>query len=940
MNLTAHGDELAEPTGAALRWLEDARASILEQLSEGVIIAGADGKLLFVNPAAAALHGVNTLDVAPDAYSETYHLLTMEGATYPFADLPLARAVRKGDIVEDARWRIRRPDGSEIVAIGSARPLIDAGRQIGAILTLRDDSERFDAERRVRESEAQVRLVLDSAAGAFYSVDRDGNTTLVSRGFLEMMGFARESEAMGQKLHAIIHHSHPDGSRYRVEQCPIYQCARTGTSAHVPEEVFSRLDGTPVPVEYWVAPIMRGDEHVGATCTITDLTERKATDAVLRESEARFRNMADHAPVMMWVTEPDGYCSYLNRGWYDFTGQTEAEALGFGWLKAVHPDDAAAAERAFVEANAKAANFRVDYRLRRADGVYRWAIDAASPRFGAEGQFIGFVGSVIDIDERREAEDALRERSEEFFTLADNIPALAWMAYANGDIFWYNRRWYDYTGTTPESQAGWGWEAVHDPAVLPSVVERWTASLHSGQPFDMTFPLRGADGQYRPFLTRVVPIRDDQGEVVRWFGTNIDVSEQVAVEQALSRLNETLDVRVAEEVARRGEAEELLRQSQKMETLGQLTGGIAHDFNNLLQIITGNLDILRRSIPADPPRLQRSVENAFKGAERAAILTQRLLAFSRRQPLVPKVFDPNKLVSGMSDLLHRAIGETIAIETVLGSGLWRVEADSNQLENALLNLAVNSRDAMPDGGKLMIETANTHLDRGYAELNSGVVAGQYVVICVSDTGSGMDAVTAERAFDPFFTTKEVGKGTGLGLSMVYGFVKQSGGHLKIYSEPDEGTTIKIYLPRHHGAEVDVEDTPYCNFAPKSVKGETILVCEDDDDVRAYSVHSLSELGYQVIEASDGPSALRMLESAPGRVDLLFTDIVLPGGMTGAMVAEAARTIKPGLKVLFTTGYARNAIVHHGRLDPGVELLSKPFSYADLAARVREMLDTR
>ena len=308
MNLTAHGDELAEPTGAALRWLEDARASILEQLSEGVIIAGADGKLLFVNPAAAALHGVNTLDVAPDAYSETYHLLTMEGATYPFADLPLARAVSKGEIVEDARWRIRRPDGSEIVAIGSARPLIDAGRQIGAILTLRDDSERFDAERRVRESEAQVRLVLDSAAGAFYSVDRDGNTTLVSRGFLDLMGFARESEAMGQKLHAIIHHSHPDGSRYRVEQCPFYQCARTGTSAHVPEEVFFRLDGTPVPVEYWVAPIMRGDEHVGATCTITDLTERKATDAVLRESEARFRNMADHAPVMMWVTEPDGYC--------------------------------------------------------------------------------------------------------------------------------------------------------------------------------------------------------------------------------------------------------------------------------------------------------------------------------------------------------------------------------------------------------------------------------------------------------------------------------------------------------------------------------------------------------------------------------------------------------------------------------------------------------
>jgi len=247
---------------------------------------------------------------------------------------------------------------------------------------------------------------------------------------------------------------------------------------------------------------------------------------------------------------------------------------------------------------------------------------------------------------------------------------------------------------------------------------------------------------------------------------------------------------------------------------------------------------------------------------------------------------------------------------------------------------------MPDGGKLTIETANTHLDRSYAEQNSGVLAGQYVVICISDTGSGMDAETAERAFDPFFTTKDVGKGTGLGLSMVYGFVKQSGGHLKIYSEQGEGTTIKIYLPRHHGEEVEVEDRVAPDFAPQGDDSETILVCEDDDDVRAYSGQSLRELGYQVIEAPDGQSALKLLESADGKVDLLFTDIVLPGGMTGAVVAERARKIQPGLKVLFTTGYARNAIVHHGRLDPGVELLSKPFSYADLAARVRELLDAR
>jgi CheY-like chemotaxis protein len=347
---------------------------------------------------------------------------------------------------------------------------------------------------------------------------------------------------------------------------------------------------------------------------------------------------------------------------------------------------------------------------------------------------------------------------------------------------------------------------------------------------------------------------------------------------------------------------------------------------------------LQRTIPTESPRLKRSVENAMKGAERAAVLTQRLLAFSRRQPLVPKIFNPNKLVGGMSELLYRSIGETVAIETVFEPELWRVEADPNQLENALLNLAVNARDAMPDGGKLVIETANTVFDPDHPEHESRTLAGEYVVICVSDTGSGMDAATAERAFDPFFTTKEVGKGTGLGLSMVYGFVKQTGGHLKIDSTPGEGTHVKIYLPRHHGEEVDVDIKVAPDAAPQGLNGETILVCEDDDDVRAYSAQSLRELGYRVMEAANGQAALGLLEDANGSVDLLFTDIVLPGGMTGAIVAERARAIQPGLKVLFTTGYARDAIVHHGRLDPGVELLSKPFSYADLAARVRDLLD--
>jgi PAS domain S-box-containing protein len=384
-------------------------------------------------------------------------------------------------------------------------------------------------------------------------------------------------------------------------------------------------------------------------------------------------------------------------------------------------------------------------------------------------------------------------------------------------------------------------------------------------------------------------------------------------------------------------AQEALRQSQKMEAIGQLTGGVAHDFNNLLQIVMGNLEMLERNLPPDSPRLRRAAENAMTGAKRAATLTQRLLAFSRRQALNPAPLDVNRLVGAMSELLGRTLGETVHLETVLAGGLWPVEADANQLESAIINLAVNARDAMPEGGKLTIETANSHLDEAYVAVNAEAHAGQYVMICVSDTGHGMDAETLARVFEPFFTTKEVGRGTGLGLSMVYGFVKQSGGHVKIYSEPGEGTTVKIYLPRRFASPTAEEAAPEI-LIPEGLSTETVLVVEDDDNVRAYSVEVLRELGYAVVEAEDGPAALLLLQRPEVRIDLLFSDVVLPNGMTGAVLAREARALRPDLKVLFTSGYSRNAIVHQGRLDPGVELIGKPFSYSDLAARVRDILD--
>jgi signal transduction histidine kinase/DNA-binding response OmpR family regulator len=451
---------------------------------------------------------------------------------------------------------------------------------------------------------------------------------------------------------------------------------------------------------------------------------------------------------------------------------------------------------------------------------------------------------------------------------------------------------------------------------MSEVVRAAIPAVASGNVVRKEIHINLPQGGWRWFDFQMRPVRDHRNEVVAIVPEAVELTERRA-------------------------AEEALRQAQKMEGIGQLTGGVAHDFNNLLTIIVGSLETLRRQIKQpgyDTAHIERMADSAMRGAQRAASLTQRLLAFSRQQPLDPKPVDVSRLVSGMSDLLHRTIGEQISIETVLAAGLWRSNIDANQLEIAIINLAVNARDAMPGGGKLTVETSNVSLDEGYALNQAEVVPGQYVMLAVTDNGLGMSRDTVQKAFEPFFTTKDIGHGTGLGLSQVYGFVKQSGGHVKIYSEVGLGTTVKIYLPRLYSNESVAVAEP----APRIIKGhenETILAVEDDIDVRAHTCGTLRELGYRVLEAPNGKAALDLLRSNP-EVDLLFTDVGLPGGMNGRQLAEAARKIKSSLKVLFTTGYARNAIVHEGRLDPGVQLLTKPFTYAALSAKVRDMLDAR
>jgi PAS domain S-box-containing protein len=412
-------------------------------------------------------------------------------------------------------------------------------------------------------------------------------------------------------------------------------------------------------------------------------------------------------------------------------------------------------------------------------------------------------------------------------------------------------------------------------------------------------------------------IHDSDGKFVGFAKITRDITERQASAAALRR------------------TEQALVQAQKMEAIGKLTGGVAHDFNNLLQVIAGNLQLLSREI-AGNERAERRVQGALEGVRRGAKLARHLLAFGRRQPLEPKVVNLGRLLGTTADLFRRTLGDAVEVETVISGGLWNTFVDVGQVENALLNLAINARDAMNGVGKLTIEIGNAFLDEAYARTHADVVAGQYVMLAVSDTGTGMTPEVMAQAFEPFFSTKPEGKGTGLGLSMVYGFVKQSGGHVKIYSEPGNGTTIKLYLPRSHEAE-DLLAPAQIHQAMGGT--ETVLVAEDDEEVCATVVEMLGELGYQVLKAHDGESALAIIQSGI-KVDLLFTDVVMPGPLRSPDLARKARERLPGIAVLFTSGYTQNAIVHGGRLDPGVELLSKPYSREELASRVRQVLANR
>lgn len=786
--------------------------------------------------------------------------------------------------------------------------------------------------------------ILETLDEGVYAADRENRFLFLNRAAERMFGRSR---------HELIDCGLEDAVPFFRDSSLNHAHRRVLAGAGA-DRIDTLMPCTNLPVEASLFPISEG------VCVhLRDVRARYEMERELKERNATLMLAERSAEIGIWDVDLK---TGLARGTPQFFGimglPPSADGVPMNIIRAVrHPDDRERVVRGFHEALSSGRDtYEMEYRIVRPNGDIRWIFGRGRVVRDEFGTPVRYSGVDLDVTERKQAERALAD-SEERLRLAQEAAGIGTWDWdvRTGALRWSDNEWRLHgIEKRPEGPSIELWQSsIHpdDCDMVRARTRETIATVEAGiipaEVDEIEYRVKLPDGRTRWLAARGRVVADGD-RPSRMLGVTADVTERRAAEDALARVNRELEERVRErtaeldvEAARRSEAEARLHQAQKMEAVGQLTGGVAHDFNNLLTVILGNLETVQRRLndgASDKARLQQLVNNAMHGAQRAASLTQHLLAFSRRQPLNPKPLDANRLVGGMSSLLRRTLGESIKVESVLAAGLWKVNVDANQLESAILNLAVNARDAMPEGGNLTIETANTYLDEAYAARQSEVVAGQYMAIAVTDSGSGMSPQIVERAFEPFFTTKEPGRGTGLGLSQVYGFVKQSGGHVKIYSELGQGTTVRLYLPRYLGPADEVEEPLAAAAAVSSYRGnsETILVVDDDEAVRAHSVEIITELGYTVLPAADGKRALELLEANPA-LQLLFTDVGLPGGMNGRQLADEARRRRPDLKVLFTTGYARNAIVHDGRLDPGIHLLTKPFTYSALAAMLRDLL---
>ena len=769
-----------------------------------------------------------------------------------------------------------------------------AGRIVRLQGSIQDISRQKAAEDQIRSLGVRLTATLENITDGFFTLDRQWRFTYVNAAAERLLERSRD-ELLGGNIWDRFQPAIGSPFQHHYERA----LAENTTSSF---EAFYPQLAKWFEVRVYPSPD-------GLAVYFRDVTELRRHREALRESELELRALAESMPQMVWMAAPDGSNIYCNQRWIGYTGLGAEESAGAGWLQAVHPEDRRAVELARPREAPSREDFTVECRLRRADGEYRWMIVRGTPYHDQAGRFAKWMGTCTDVHDLKRSIEAIRVSEERFRLLARGTQDAIWDWDMREDRLWWNEGLETLLGFRGEhvQPSVESWSRCIHPDDREVTVEGVRQAVATGADvWSGNYRFRRPDGSHAWISGRTHVIRDSGGEPIRMVGSMADITERVVLE-------------------------EQLRQAQRLDSLGRLTGGVAHDFNNLLTVIVGNAELLTEQLAAQP-QLAQLAGMVVQAADRAAELTRHLLAFARKQPLQPRAVDANELVRNMAPLLQRTLGAHVEIVLAPADGLWRALVDPAQLDNALLNLCVNARDAMPQGGRLTIATANREVSAHEALQHPGLQPGAYVVLSVSDTGTGIAPEDLRRVFEPFFTTKLQGKGIGLGLAMVYGFAKQSEGHVDISSQPGQGTTVKLFLPR----TLDAAAARPAPDAP-AARGqqETILLVEDDRMVLRYAREQLVALGYRVVQAEGPVQALEIIRGAEP-IDLLFTDMVMPG-MNGRQLADCALQLRPQLKVLYTSGYAEGGIVHGGRIDEGVHLLSKPYRREELARRLREVL---
>jgi PAS domain S-box-containing protein len=880
---------------------------IFNATHDAIFVHGEGGRLLDVNDRMCEMYHCRREDVIgiePNRLSL---------GVPPYSAVEVSNFVKKA--LEEGpqlfEWLSRRFDGEPFWSEVALRSSKTTGKT-HIIAAVRDITQRKKTEAALRASEAKFRQLFDGAGDALFIHDRFGKIIDVNQAACESLRYTRDELTKMSILDIEIEITPKD-----LEQ--IWSKVVAGKHLVVEGE-HHRKDGSKFPVDVHVIPLTYGDETL-AFAAARDISSRKSAEFSLRENARRLALAISATEDAVWEWNLESGTTYVSPRWHEMLGYTPDQLPQTieTWKSLCHPDDLAFAIQQQHEAihRRDRTGFAFECRVRRADNSWAWILCRGSvTERNPQGEPLVLSGTHSDVSQRHKIEQENAEWKQRYELLARATEQIVYDCDVNGNIVW-----------------GGAYNAIlgYDLEDLQGGINQWTARIHPEDrdevsamyqiaasqkvSFSSRYRFRRKNGEYRLCQDTGYPQCNAQGTLLRYVGIIVDITARSHAEEERRKL------------------EESLRQAQKMESVGRLAGGIAHDFNNLLTAISGNLSLAALNEHLDEDTLDL-LQEALKAADSAAKLTRQLLAFSRKQVIHPKVICLNDVVSGVQKMLNRLLGENIELSVKLDNTLGFVRTDAGQLEQVLVNLAVNARDAMPNGGKLDIETANVTLDEAFCQRYNELPPGPYVRLSVSDDGIGMTEEVKSHLFEPFFTTKELGKGTGLGLAMVYGAVKQNQGHIEVLSDPQKGTRFRIYLPRTDQALASLANNPIPRSTPK---GETVVIVEDDPQVRTLAVRVLEHQGYVVRAFEDGAKALLALSETAQRIDLLLTDVIMPK-MNGKELVSNLKRMRPELRVLYTSGYTEDVIGHHGVLDVGIEFLAKPYSVADLAYRIREILD--